>query len=218
MTKVKICGVTLPEHALAAADAGADYIGLMFAESHRRITPAHARSIIAAVRALPGDAPKCVGVFANAPAAEVNAIAADLALDLVQLSGDEDEDYIEQITVPVIKALRISPDLPDRVAVATAGRSLAALREASAIPLLDSHVAGRYGGTGAIADWGLAAQLSLSYQFLLAGGLTPDNVTEAIRTVRPWGVDVSSGVETDKVKDVAKIRAFIAAVRAARAA
>ncbi len=217
MTQVKICGVTRPEHAFAAADAGADYIGLMFAESHRRIAPAQAREIIAAARGRPGPAPKCVGVFVNAPAAQVNAIATDLALDLVQLSGDEDENYLAQMTVSVIKAVRIPPRLPERVAVATMGRTLAALREAATIPLLDSHVHGRYGGTGEIADWHAAAQLAHSYQFLLAGGLTPHNVAEAVRTVRPWGVDVSSGVETDKIKDIAKIRAFIAAVRAADA-
>ncbi|MSQ26023.1 MAG: phosphoribosylanthranilate isomerase [Dehalococcoidia bacterium] len=219
MTKVKICGVTRPEHALAAADAGADFIGLMFAESHRRIAPSQAREIIAAVRQGSSAAlPKFAGVFVNAPVAGVNAIAADLALDLVQLSGDEDEDYLEQMAVPVIKAVRIPPNLPERVAAATAGRTLAALRQAHAIPLLDSHVAGRYGGAGALADWTIAAQLSVSYQILLAGGLTPENVVEAVRTVRPWGVDVSSGVETDKVKDVAKIRSFIAAVRTADAA
>ena len=218
MTKVKICGVTRPEHALAAVEAGADFIGMMFAESHRRIAPAQAREIIAAVRHGAGAPPKFAGVFVNASAADVNAIAADLSLDLVQLSGDENADYLEQMTVPVIKAVRIPPNLPERVAVATAGRTLAALRESSALALLDSHVPGRYGGTGALADWPIAAQLSPSYRFLLAGGLTPTNVAEAVRTVRPWGVDVSSGVETDKIKDIAKIRAFIAAVRATDAA
>ena len=215
MTRVKICGVSAPAHALAAAEAGADFIGMIFAPSPRQVTTTQARSIVEAVRReAKAPRPKLVGVFVNAEAKAVNAAAAEAGLDLVQLSGDEDLDYLDGIEPPVIKAVHVSGREPGKVAALGLRRTLAHLRGANAIPLLDTKVQGMYGGTGRAFDWEVAQDLAQDFQFLIAGGLTPDNVGQALRRVHPWGVDVSSGVETGGVKDLAKIRAFIQAARA----
>jgi phosphoribosylanthranilate isomerase len=220
VTLVKICGLREPAHALAAAEAGADFIGLVFAESRRRVTVEQARAIVGALgeplRAAGGGAahieallrrkrPLVVGVFANADAETVNRTAEAVGLDLVQLSGDEPWEMCDRISRSVLKAVKVKDG-------ASAEEIRATLRP-GAVPLLDTHAEGALGGTGRAFDWGVAAEVARRLPIVLAGGLTPENVGEAVRRVRPWAVDVSSGVETDGVKDVAKIRAFIAAVR-----
>jgi phosphoribosylanthranilate isomerase len=192
------------EHALVAAEAGADLIGIVFAPSRRQVSVAVAGDIAASVRALPVPRPKIVGLFVNAAVAEINAVADVVGLDFVQLSGDESLADAAGITRSIIKSIRM--DGSEREA---------AWIEAGTRLLVDAHVPGAYGGTGARADWQRATELTRRAALILAGGLDPANVAEAIAQVQPWGVDVSSGVEQGGVKSAAKIRAFIAAAREA---
>lgn len=207
---VKICGLRSPEQALATAAAGADMIGLVFAPSRRRVSEPEAAAIVAALRGLGGPRPLAVGLFVNEPPKLINALAARVGLDAVQLSGDEPADVADAIALPVLKAMRLSGDAGEAawVARAQAGGRVRLM--------VDAHVPGAYGGTGARADWGRAAALARRVPLILAGGLDPASVAEAVAAVGPAGVDVSSGVETAGVKDVAKIEAFIAAARAPR--
>lgn len=224
---VKICGLRSAEHALAAAAAGADLLGFVFAPSRRRVAPEQARAMAEAVRAAPGPRPRLVGLFVNADPGEVNAVAALAGLDLVQLSGDEPPEHAGAIALPVIKAIRMDGSAneerwlalgDDRRQATDEGRpGRAFVSGASALVfLVDAHVPGSYGGTGVVADWGRARELAARAPVLLAGGLTPANVAAAIEAVAPLGVDVSSGVETEGVKDPLKIGAFIGAARAAQ--
>jgi phosphoribosylanthranilate isomerase len=200
--EVKICGVTRPEDAEAAATAGADYIGVNFwPRSRRHVTVERALEVVAA---LPGDVKK-VGVFVNAPATQVVEIAARVGLDLVQLHGDEDVAYARALGRPFVRALR--------VATAADVRAAADWREAAFV-LYDSPSPG-YGGSGQTFDWSLAeAARSAGTRFFLAGGLDPTNVGQAVRRVRPAGVDVAGGVESAPgVKDHDKLRRFIDAAK-----
>jgi phosphoribosylanthranilate isomerase len=142
----------------------------------------------------------------------VNHIAEYCGLDWVQLSGDEPWDYLGEIEKQVIKAIRVrsQQDSEEIIAEISSGRQL---RGDSFICLLDCHVEGSYGGTGKTFDWRLASQVSHRYPVIIAGGLSPQNVAEAIHIARPWGVDVSSGVETKGAKDASKIERFIQLVR-----
>ncbi|MBM4406611.1 MAG: phosphoribosylanthranilate isomerase [Chloroflexi bacterium] len=207
--RVKICGVTKPEYALAAADAGADYIGLMFAESPRKISAGQAREIVLALKHAEGDRPKTVGVFVNRPPAEISAMAKEVGFDMAQLSGDEPEGELDSYTVPLIKVVHVDTSAPESIALLTLRRKLAFLTERAILPMLDAKVKGKYGGTGQTFDHSLAKSLAQEFDFLLAGGLSPDSIADVIAQVHPWGVDVSSGVETNGVKDVAKIRDFL---------
>lgn len=213
MIRIKICGVREPIHAVIAAQAGADLIGMILAPSRRQISPQKAAEIVQAVRASTGNPPRLVGVFVDADSREVNRIVREAVLDMVQLNGVEDEDYLERMTVPVIKAIHVTSDLPGPVAWMGLRKHLAFLRNIGVVPLLDPNVAGVAGGSGQTFDWDVARGQSEEYDFLLAGGLTPDNVTDAITRLRPWGVDVSSGVESQGLKDPDKIRLFIERVR-----
>ena len=215
MTRVKICGIGDKSHALAAVEAGADFIGLVFAPSRRQITPAKACEIASAAKKS-GDITKVVGVFVNAPSSQVNETADFCGLDWVQLSGDESWEYCCEVVKPVIKAIRIGRQSPEELcAELAAGDKL--LPAQRFIALLDSQVEGKYGGTGETFDWNLARQVANRFPVIVAGGLDPENVAQVIETVAPWGVDVSSGVETGGIKDMAKIRAFVEAIRKADA-
>ncbi|MDR3588286.1 MAG: phosphoribosylanthranilate isomerase [Negativicutes bacterium] len=197
---VKICGIMTAEAALAAKRHGADLIGFVFAASRRRIDVAGAAAIARQVSGVGK-----VGVFVGQPLAEVREIAERCRLDIVQLHGDEPAEYCQAVGRPVIKAIR-----------AGSGLELAQL---AAFPadwlLLDSYLPGQPGGTGVAFDWrqAQAAVAGLGRPFLVAGGLNADNVGEAIRVLRPAGVDVSGGVETDGVKDEEKIRRFVTAAK-----
>ena len=155
--------------------------------------------------------PLLVGVFVNQPVEEVRRIAVACGLDYVQLHGDESPDYCRSLGLPFIKAFRVAAKDGEEDIARRMEAYLAVYPEA--IFLLDAHVEGIYGGTGRSWDWGRAARLALRHPVLAAGGLTPENVAGAVQAIYPWGVDVSSGVETDGMKDVAKIKAFIEAVR-----
>ena len=206
MTAIKICGITRTEDVLAAARSGANAIGLVFyAKSPRHVTPARAAELM---RALPPFV-MSVGLFVDAAADEVARTLATARVDLLQFHGDESPQYCRQFGVPYLKALRVRPGL-DLLQYAYDYHDAKAL-------LLDAYVAGAHGGTGVTFDWALIPK-KLPLPVVLSGGLTPENVTEAVQAVRPWAVDVSSGVESSGVankgiKDAAKIAAFVTGVR-----
>ncbi len=201
--RVKICGITNATDALTAVDAGADAIGLIFAKSPRQVTVARAREIVAGLPAWVS----AVGVFVNSPADEVLQVAADVRLDAVQLHGDEPAAVANAIAAryKLIRAFRIAgpADLDE-------GREY--LRQCRpAACLIDAKVSGAYGGTGHRAPWQLVAEAREEFwPLILGGGLTPDNVAAAIDTVQPYGVEASSGVESEPGrKDHQAVRAFI---------
>jgi phosphoribosylanthranilate isomerase len=196
---VKICGITRVEDARAALAEGATALGFVFwPKSPRYIDPDRARAIVAA---LPAPV-MTVGVFVNQPADEVNRVAEHVGLNAVQLHGDEAPGFAEAMNRPVMKALSLSNGS----------------REAERWPvdvtlLIDAHDVDQRGGTGKKADWAAAAALSGRRRIVLAGGLTPENVREAIAAVKPFGIDVSSGVESAPgIKDENKLAALFEAV------
>ncbi len=206
---VKICGITKPEDAQCALEAGADAFGFVFWHmSPRKVEPARAAEI---ARALPRSVRR-IGVFVDAPREEMARIADEVGLDTLQLHGDEPPEALGGLPRPVIKAVRVGKGFRPDDALRYAG--------AAAGILVDTRLPGETqmpGGTGVSFDWSLVAGLARQVPFLmLAGGLNPDNVAAAIRAVRPHAVDVSSGVESlPGRKDPQKIRAFVAAARAA---
>ncbi len=202
MTKIKICGIKTVEDALAAMDAGADLIGFNFyRKSPRYIDVGQCRDIMAVMRKYSQIA--YVGVFVNASAQEVRATLETAALTLAQLHGDETSQLVQSLDGKAFKAFRGIPQSVNGFA----------RHEAPAL-LVDASVKGVYGGTGETADWSAAAILAQQYLLLLAGGLTPENVAVAVRKVRPWGVDVASGVESAPgKKDPARMKAFVQAVK-----
>ena len=203
MTKVKICGVRQVEHAVVAAESGADFIGLVFAPSPRRIDPETGEQLSDAVKRAGGA--KVVGVFVNESVETMNALVRRCALDYVQLSGDEPDELIELIDAPVIRTVHVTETL-DREALKNRVASIAA-----ELVLLDSARSGLYGGTGQTFEWSRLP--ATDRPIMVAGGLHSENVLEAIEAMDPWGVDVSGGVETNGVKDEQKIRDFIRTVK-----
>jgi phosphoribosylanthranilate isomerase len=201
---VKICGVTRPEDAEAAVEAGADLIGLNFWPRSRRYVTIDQAVLVAS--AIPGDVKK-VGVFVNAARPAVEETMLRVGLDLVQFHGDEDPDYCDAFSPRWLRAVRV--------------RSESDLREIARyqtdLILLDSSTPG-YGGSGETFDWSLARSAkSYGKKILLAGGLTPENVASAVREARPWGVDVAGGVESAPgIKDRDKIVRFIDAAKGRR--
>ncbi|MYB47773.1 MAG: phosphoribosylanthranilate isomerase [Dehalococcoidia bacterium] len=217
MTRFKICGLRDVDSALVSADAGAAFLGLNFVHGvRRRITLDQGRLIVSrVVNELGKDSPGLVGLFADQHIDEVNGIIDACELDYAQLCGSEKPDYWDQIRAKVIKQVKVKPLGSGQETVDAALAQIKGVVSCGNIPLLDTYKRGHLGGTGHAFDWDIAAHLSRDYDVVLAGGLTPDNVATAIRQVDPWMVDVSSGVETDGVKDHAKIRAFAEAVKSA---
>ncbi len=199
MIRIKICGISDIDSALVAAEAGADAVGLVFAPSRRQVTVDRAQAIGAV---LPPFVSK-VGVFVNEDPASLEELIEACGLDVVQLHGDESPEVCAALRTPVVKAIRVKD--------ASSVNVMKAYRVAAF--LLDAYVPELAGGSGRPFDWDVAAQAARSARIILSGGLTPDNVAEALDRVRPFGVDVSSGVETDGRKDPEKIRAFISQVR-----
>ncbi|MCU0492260.1 MAG: phosphoribosylanthranilate isomerase [Chloroflexaceae bacterium] len=218
---IKICGLRTIEPLLAAANAGADWVGLVFAPSRRQVRADQAASLVAALRYSPaGQRVKLVGLFVNEDSGQINAIAEHCGLDYVQLSGTESLQQAAAINRPIIKALRLDGSAEEAEWISHSLQPAVGSLQTAELPtanapllLIDAHVPGSYGGTGTVADWDRAAELARRTPLLLAGGLTPENVAEAIARVQPWGVDVSSGVEVQGTKDPARIEAFIGAVR-----
>jgi phosphoribosylanthranilate isomerase len=201
-TAVKICGITRVEDGLAAAHAGAHAVGFVFqSASPRCVAAQRAREVI---EQLPPFV-TTVGLFVDPDARTIEAVLREAPLQLLQFHGNEAPDFCASFGLPYLKACRVAPgtDLLQYAALYGRARGL----------LLDAFVDGAHGGTGRSFDWSLIPR-DLPLPVVLAGGLTPANVGEAIRAVRPWAVDVSSGVEREKgVKDAAKIAAFMRGVR-----
>ena len=217
MTVFKICGLRDVSHAVAAADAGAYLLGFVFVPGVRRqLSEEQAREIIQGYHRMGASGePALVGLFANQPLGDVNRIIRLCGLDMAQLCGDEPPEYWDEVEAKVIRQIRVRDDLPRREVIDDVRRRLDQVVSRKHIALLDKHEAGHLGGTGKSFDWGIAREVAGDYEFLLAGGLTPENVRQAIATVGPWGVDVSSGVETNGAKDLNKIAAFAEEVRRA---
>ena len=203
MVKIKICGITELDDALHAIDCGADALGFVFYEgSPRAITRHKAQAIIAQLPPFV----TVVGLFVNAAPRTVREIADDCGLDLIQYHGDESPEMVRLAPRRAIRALRV--------------RENEIFAEIDRYPasglLLDVWVAGEFGGTGVLCNWEIAAEIAQKRPVILAGGLTPENVATAIQAVRPYGVDVSSGVEaTPGHKDRKKVAAFIKAAQIA---
>jgi phosphoribosylanthranilate isomerase len=201
-TRIKICGIREAEHARAAADAGADAIGLVFArQSPRYLAPESAAPIAAGLPPFV----MAVGLFVNPAESEVRGILERVALDLLQFHGDETPEFCERFGRPYIRVVRMEAgtDLVEYAHRFSRARAL----------ILDAHVPGQAGGTGKTFDWGDIPR-DLPIPLILSGGLTAANVGRAVREVRPWAVDVSSGVEARRgVKDPRKIVEFIRSVR-----
>ncbi len=208
---VKICGVTRVEDAEAAVDSGANAIGFVFwPQSPRFVDPFRARAIAAALPPFV----TIVGLFVNQPAEYVNGVASLVPLGAVQLHGDETPDAAARLRRPVLKAIATSSSA---ISSATSALSAVAIWPSAVTLLLDAHDPEKRGGTGRTIDCDAAATVAAARRTILAGGLTPENVADAIRRVRPFGVDVSSGVErTPGVKDRAKIRALFESINAQR--
>lgn len=200
-TRVKICGITRLKDAQVAADCGADAIGMVFYEASPRVVAVHRATLIA--RSLPAFVTS-VGLFVNPSRADVEAVLAEVPLDCLQFHGDESDEFCAQFGRPYIKAIRVQ----NRTDIA---QEAARYTEARAV-LLDTYVKDIPGGTGQRFDWARIPS-ECPKPVILAGGLTADNVRDAIQQTHPYAVDVSGGVEQHKgIKDQAKIRQFIAEV------
>jgi len=220
---VKICGITDLEDAHCAAEAGADFLGFIFyPPSARYVTPEQAGDIIRAIRVEFGDAsPRCVGVFVDEPAEAVRAVIDAAGLDLVQLHGAESPAEVAALAPYAFKALRPqtlteAQEAMENYLTTTSLSPPSTVYRLPSTPelLIDAYHPQEKGGTGLAADMTIARWLAERCRLLLAGGLTPENVADAIAQVRPWGVDVSSGVEATKgKKDYAKVRAFVNVVK-----
>ncbi|QGM30098.1 phosphoribosylanthranilate isomerase [Bacillus sp. N3536] len=200
MTKVKICGLMEKEHVVAAIEAGADAVGFVFAPSKRRVTLSQAHDL---AKCIPKEVLK-IGVFVNPNSDELEQVIREVPLDLIQLHGNEEPDFIENIKFPTIKALSIreSRDVEKAKVFNTD------------YMLFDAPGKDFKGGSGVTFDWQLLNDLSISpNQIILAGGLNVSNIKEAIRRVKPFMVDVSSGVEVNGRKDEQLIREFIQTVK-----
>lgn len=202
MTRVKICGITRAEDARAVAMSGADAIGLVFYEkSPRHVSTAQAAKLVAVLPPFV----TVVGLFVNASAETVREVLAAVPLDVLQFHGDESPEFCEQFRKPYLKAIRVKAGV-DLIQCAARFHTAQGL-------LLDAHVEGIPGGTGASFDWTLIPE-ALPLPLILSGGLSAENVAAGIRRVRPYAVDVSSGVEAGKgVKDAAKIARFMQEVK-----
>lgn len=216
---VKICSLREPVQSRWVRVAGADFYGLIFVPgARRRVSVDQAQSIVAEMRESSDHRlPRAVGVFLDSSADEMNAVSIAVGLDLIQLHGEEPPELLAELPLPAIKAIRPAPDTPQVEVERTLDRYAAATVAPVAF-LLDGFRPGTVGGEGVLADWNMAGRLARNWPVILAGGLTPENVAEAIATVGPLGVDVSSGVETDQEKDPSKITAFVAGARMAFAA
>jgi phosphoribosylanthranilate isomerase len=211
MTNIKICGIKTLTDALAAIDAGADYLGFNFYPKSVRFIEMEACAEITSVLKQGHPEIQLVGVFVNSPTDEIKHTLETCSLDLAQLHGNETPEMLHSLDGKGFKAFRGVPQQVNGFA-----------REQAPALLVDAAVKGAYGGTGATADWSAAAELAKHYPLFLAGGLTPENIAEAVRQVRPWGVDVASGVEVPPqsggkavpgVKDAGRMKAFVRAVR-----
>lgn len=212
MTKIKICGIKTLKDAFAAIQAGADYLGFNFYPKSVRFIEKSACAEITSVLKREHPQIKLVGVFVNSSVEEIKDILQTCHLNLAQLHGDEPPEMLSAFNGKAFKAIRLSSSESVAPSVFIC-ESVTASVDKPAM-LIDAAVKGVYGGSGVTADWTAAAQLAKKYPLLLAGGLTPENVADAVRQVKPWGVDVASGVESAPgEKDSGKMKAFVKAVQ-----
>ena len=214
---IKLCGNRSETDLINAANAGADLLGIIFADAWRRVPVDHAKEMVSTLRRDADHTPPVVGVFVDQPADEVNRTAEAVGVDMVQLHGTEQPEYWALIERPLIVARRISSALTPEEAEAELTRVSEFAERHNSLSLIEPHVQGEPGGAGVSLDFDLAERLARRFSFILAGGLDPETVGEAIHLVRPWGVDVSSGVETNRVKDPAKVGRFVYEARRASA-
>ncbi len=212
-TKIKICGVRTSESALIAHDLIVDFIGLVCVPGRRRcIDPTIAATISSISRHSLNPKPKIVGIVADQPFHEVNHLIKAYSLDIIQLSGNEDLDYCNNLNASVIKTIYVKHGSGEELKHVES--QIATFTADGHTVTLDRYTPKNRGGQGLSFDWKIAQGLSnKGHEFILAGGLTPNNVAQAIRQVRPWGVDVSSGVETNDAHDHEKIKLFVENVR-----
>lgn len=205
-TKVKICGLTTLEDTRFASGALADYLGFIFyPESKRYIEPAKAGAIINWV-----EGPGKVGVFVNQPLDDVNSIAKQTGIDMVQLHGNESPEYCSMIDLPVIKVLHIS----EETTAADLKNEIVSFREQADYFLFDTKTEGKWGGTGKVFNWDLLKDITEEKPFFLSGGLNAANVKDAIQTVSPSAIDLSSGLEESPgLKDFDKLEEFFELMR-----
>ena len=220
MGLVKICGIRELQHMQSAAEAGADLLGLVFVQNVRRqLEPEAAQGLVSKFRLSHNAGPPIVGLFANQSVDTVNQVAEDVDLDIVQLCGDEQPSFWAQLNNPFIQTIHLPANTPSNKqsrirTLQQAETRLAQVKVANGIAILDRDSQAQPGGTGKTFDWTLARELKLlGHSFLLAGGLKPDNVGAAIGMVCPDGVDTSSGVEINGIKDSVRIRAFVTNAR-----
>ena len=222
MTFVKVCSVRAVEHAVWAREAGADVIGMIFADAPRRIDMKVARAVRRELgtrveilesktetlerERSAADQPLLVGVFARQSIEEIERVLDRVDLDIVQLSGGEHPALAGRVRRAVVRAVHVADGMDTEALLREIDRA------PNTVTMLDAK-SKQGGGTGQRIDWSLAASVASQRPLLLAGGLNPTNVAEAVSQVRPWAVDASSGLETDGVKDRDKIRAFIAAAK-----
>ena len=219
--KIKICGVRDGDTAFVVASSGADYFGVVLVEGVRRqLTPFRAQEVVRdfrirardhRVKRLRQKATQVVGLFRNQDARWVNTTARRVDVDYVQLNGEEDEAYMRAMWKPVIRQVRIRTDWSREQLSDIVDHHLSMDR----IVLLDRYDEDQPGGTGKMFDWSIAEGIADRNGVLLAGGLHSGNVSSALQELKPWGVDVSTGVETDGIKDHSKIRAFIETAKSA---
>ena len=203
MTIIKICGIKTLKDALVAIEAGADYLGFNFYPKSVRFIEKETCAGITSVLKREHPQIKFIGVFVNSPVEEVKNILETCSLDLAQLHGDETPEMFAQLEPNVFRAFR---GIPSDV--------IGYERNEAPAFLVDAAVKGVYGGSGVTADWSAAKELAKKYPLLLAGGLTPENIADAVRRVKPWGVDTASGVESSPgLKDEAKMVAFVKEVK-----
>lgn len=201
MTKIKICGIKTLKDATVAIKAGADYLGFNFYQKSVRFIEKETCAEITTVLKKEHPQIKLIGVFVNSPINEIKNILQTCSLDLAQLHGDETIEILNELNGKAFKAFR--GEIDEKLIVKNEPKFL-----------LDSSVKDSYGGTGMKADWNYARELAKQHKFLLAGGLTPENVGDAVEQVKPWGVDVASGVESSPgVKDEAKMVEFVKEIK-----
>ena len=203
MTEIKLCGMRSLKHARSALEAGADYIGFVLAPARRQVAPQAVREIVSA---LGRGRARYVGVFVNPDPEEAGRVARYAGLDAVQLSGQESAEDVRSVGMSVFKVVHVragEDPVPE----------VERFAEVAELVVLDTYKRSAAGGTGETFDWSVATRVAREYPVMLAGGLTPENVAEAIAMVEPRAVDVSSGIETGGEKDPEKIAAFARAVR-----
>jgi phosphoribosylanthranilate isomerase len=202
-TLVKFCGTTDVEGARAASQIGADFAGIILAPSPRRVSLDRAVEIASAL-----DGPAPVAVFVNPQAHEVRAALARITNLVLQFSGDESPEFVASFDARTIKAIHVDPQGADESELRER-----ADRYPSSLPLFDTRVAGLAGGTGSAFDWRALERIARERRIVVAGGLNPNNVAACVRAVHPYGVDVRGGIETDGMRDRAKMEAFFLNVR-----